>query len=125
MTIRETIEQVDHLKPNQYTQEEKIRWLSALDGQIWREAILTHDMPHAESFDGYATGVDMETELLIQVPYDVDIYINYLQARIDRENSETAKYNQSITMYNTAYSTYLNWLNRTYHPIIQKNYFKF
>lgn len=125
MTIREAIEQVDHLKPNQYTREEKIRWLSTLDGQIWREAILTHDMPHTDSFGGYAPGVDMDTELLVQVPYDVDIYINYLQARIDRENSETAKYNQSITMYNTAYSTYLNWLNRTYHPIIQKNYFKF
>lgn len=125
MTIREAIDQVDRLKPNQYTDMEKLRWLNALDGMIWREVFLTHDMDRADSFNGYDSGTDIDTELLIQVPYDVDVYINYLQARIDRENGETAKYNQSITMYNSAYNTWVNWVNRNYRPIIQKNYFRF
>lgn len=124
MTIRDAIEQVDKLKPNQYTTDEKVRWLSALDGQIWREAITQHDMPHADNFSGYAVGSGMDTELLVQEPYAVDIYINYLQSRIDRENAEIGKYNQSITMYNTAYNTWLNWLTRTYHPLLAGNYFK-
>ena len=124
VTIRDAIEQVDRLKPNQYTTDEKVRWLSVLDGQIWREAITQHDMPHDDTFSGYDVGSDMDTELLVQDPYAVDIYINYLQSRIDRENAEISKYNQSITMYNTAYNTWLNLLTRTYRPLLTGNYFK-
>lgn len=125
MTIEEAIQQVDRLKPNQYTDAEKIRWLSLLDGQLWQEIILTHQMPHADTFSGYASDVDTDTELLVPAPYDIDVYVNYLQARIDRENAETAKYNQSITMYNSGYTAWVNWVNRTYSPVISGNYFKF
>jgi hypothetical protein len=125
MTISEAIEQVDRLKPNQYTQAEKIRWLSLLDGQFWQEIILTHEMPYSENFSGYSSDTDLSTELLVQAPYDVDIYVNYLQARIDRENAETAKYNQSITMYNSGYTAWVNYINRKYSPVINGNFLKF
>ena len=35
MTIREAIELVDRLKPNQYGSADKLRWLSELDGAVW------------------------------------------------------------------------------------------
>ena len=34
MTIREAIELVDRLKPNQYGSADKLRWLSELDGAM-------------------------------------------------------------------------------------------
>lgn len=39
MTITEAIAAIDRLRPNQYTQEEKILWLSQLDGQIYAELL--------------------------------------------------------------------------------------
>ena len=34
MTIREAIDRTDSLKPNQYSQADKLRWLSEMDGLI-------------------------------------------------------------------------------------------
>lgn len=42
MTIQEAIERVDAMKPNKQAQELKVRWLSELDGLIWRELEKTH-----------------------------------------------------------------------------------
>ena len=42
MTIREAIELVDRLKPNQYGSADKLRWLSELDGIVYRDIICTH-----------------------------------------------------------------------------------
>ena len=35
MTIREALETVDRLKPNQYGSADKLRWLSELDGAVY------------------------------------------------------------------------------------------
>ncbi len=43
MTIREAIDRLDRLTPNQYDNEEKVRWLSELDGVAHRE-ILTRSI---------------------------------------------------------------------------------
>ena len=116
MTIAEAISLVDKLKPNQYTETMKKNWLSKLDGLVFKEVFQTHEENPIESFEGYETaGVD--TELLIPYPYDEDIYNYFLQASIDKENGETGKYNQSITLYNNAFLTFQNWYNRTHQPI--------
>lgn len=116
MTIAEAISLVDKLKPNQYTEDMKKNWLSKLDGLVFREVFQTHEDNPLESFEGYEEA-GMETELLIPYPYDEDIYNYFLQASIDKENGETAKYNQSITLYNNAFLTFQNWYNRTHKPI--------
>ena len=43
MTIMDAIERVDTLKPNQYTEEQKVRWLERLDGQLFLELVCTHE----------------------------------------------------------------------------------
>ena len=43
MTIREAIELVDRLKPNQYGSADKLRWLSELDGAVWHESWSAHE----------------------------------------------------------------------------------
>lgn len=111
MTISDAITMVDALRPNQYPQDMKIRWLSRLDGMIWQEVIRTHE-GGAETFDGYSSEELESKEMLVAAPYDEDVYNNYLQAMIDRENGEAGKYSQSITLFNAAFVRWRNWYNR-------------
>lgn len=111
MTISDAITMVDALRPNQYSKDMKIRWLSRLDGMIWQEVIRAHE-GGAETFDGYSSEELESKEMLVAAPYDEDVYNNYLQAMIDRENGEAGKYSQSITLFNAAFVRWRNWYNR-------------
>ena len=115
MTILEAINRVDSTKPNSYTQIEKVDWLSTLDGIIKGEIIDTHEGGEAIVFDGYDANTSLETPLLVPAPYD-DIYIRWLEARIDYANGEINKYNNSLTAYNDAYDLYANYYNRKHMP---------
>ena len=115
MTIIEAIERVDSLKPNNYTQEDKIAWLSMLDGVIKTEIIDTHEGAEDVAFNGYGVDISRDTVLLAPAPYD-DVYVKWLEAQIDYSNGELAKFNNSITMYNTAYSAFERYYNRTHMP---------
>ena len=115
MTIIEAINKIDTLKPNSYTQLDKIRWLSDLDGIIKSEIIDTHDGGEEIVFNGYDENTDINTELLVRHPHE-DIYIKWLESKIDYANAEYGKYNNSITTYNTAYSVFERYYNRTYMP---------
>ena len=118
MKIIEAIQKVDSLKPNNYSQEDKIKWLSTLDGIIKKEIIDTHEGADKVEFNGYDIS-SLETELLVPAPYD-DIYIKWLEAQINYNIGEIGKYNNSMTMYNSAYSTYERYYNRTNMPIGKK-----
>ena len=115
MTIIEAINRIDSLKPNSYSQEDKILWLSALDGEIKSNIIDTHEGSENVTFNGYGADMALDTVLLIPAPYD-DIYIKWLEAQIDYANGETPKFNNSIVMYNTAYSAFARHYNRTHMP---------
>ena len=115
MTILEAINRVDTTKPNSYTQTEKVDWLSTLDGIIKKEIIDTHEGGEAIVFEGYTPDTSLDTELLVPAPYD-DIYIRWLESRIDYANSEYGKYNNSATAYNTAFEAYLLYYNRNNMP---------
>lgn len=119
MTIIEAINKVDVLKPNNYTQSEKVKWLSNLDGIIKAEIIDTHEGGEGVVFNGYDPDTDIETEMLVPSPYD-DLYIKWLEAQIDYTNAEYGKYNNSSTAYNNAYSAFERYYNRQYMPIQRK-----
>ena len=126
MKIIEAINQIDELKPNQYTLDAKIKWLSELDGQIFSEVILTHQPNdnYSYSFNGYGYETDIEgTDLIVPFPY-CELYLWYLESKIDFSNGEIGKYNNSAAMYNNAYAAFANYYNRTYMPI-PSNTFKF
>lgn len=116
MTIIEAINLIDMKKPNTYTQEEKVRWLSTLDGIVKRLIIDNHAGAEDIEFTGYDDTTDVATELLVPAPYD-EIYLFYLESKIDYYNGEYNKYNNSVTMYNNAYAEYENYYNRSYMPI--------
>lgn len=116
MTLMDAIYRIDVLKPNSYSQEEKIKWLSALDGTIKAEIIDTHEGGENVVFSGYNENTALTTNLLVSHPYD-ELYIRWLETQIDYANGEYGKYNNSITMYNKAYAAYENYYNRTHLPI--------
>ena len=115
MTIIEAINKVDSLKPNGYTQSDKVGWLSVLDGAIKRSVIDAHDDGESVTFNGYTDETPLDTELIAHAPYD-DMYISWLEAKIDYFNGEYAKYNNSITRYNDTYAAYANDYNRNHMP---------
>ena len=115
MTIIEAISRIDVLKPNSYPQSEKIKWLSTLDGIIKNELIDTHEGGDTISFTGYNDNTLLTTELLVPAPYD-EVYLYWLESKIDYYNGEMTKYNNSITMFNTAYSNYEKIYNRDNMP---------
>ena len=118
MKIIEAINKIDALKPNNYSQEDKIKWLSTLDGIIKNEIIDTHEGGSDIVFNGYDIS-SLETELLVPPPYD-EIYIKWLEAQINYNIGEIGKYNNSMSMFNSAYSTYERYYNRTHMPIEKK-----
>lgn len=115
MTIKEAINYIDTVKPNNYSQNDKILWLSRLDGKVKEEIIETHDSDLTVNFSGYDENTPIITELLVTHPYD-ELYPMWLEAQIDYANSEYTKYNNSMSMFNTAYSNYERYYNRTHMP---------
>lgn len=117
MTIGEALERMDGLKPNTYGEDEKIGWLAALDARIHEEIRMTHEHGESEEgFAGYTGETDRDTELLAPAPYD-ELYLYYLESKIDYYNGEMGKFNNSAAMFNAAYADYANYINRTRMPL--------
>lgn len=119
MTIMGAINHIDAVKPNGYSQTEKIKWLSTLDGVVKAEIIDTHEGGEGVAFKGYDEMTPLTQEMLIPYPYD-DVYIKWLEAQIDYANGEYNKYNNSITVYNKAFADFEKAYNRTHMPIGKK-----
>jgi hypothetical protein len=115
MTIIEMITDVDALKPNGYEQPYKVQWLSQLDLRVKQDIIDTHEGGEDVHFSGYTDDTPIDTELLIPHPYN-DVYRYWLEAQIDYANGEYTKYNNSMSMFNTAYSAFERYYNRTHMP---------
>lgn len=114
MKIIDAINKINELKPNSTPQENKIQWLSELDHLIVSNVINAHDNSNME-FNGYDTETDLETELLVPTPYD-EMYVYWLQAKIDYWNQDMDLYEVSMTMYNNAYEQYGRHYIRTHTP---------
>ena len=117
MTIKECIDLVDNVKPNQYSIEDKVQWLSFLDGIIINDVIKTHEgyQNEYEEFDGYSAD-RLGEKLIVDSPYD-SLYVAYLKMKIDEENGETARYNNSSTMFNSYMTAYKKHYNKIHMPL--------
>lgn len=116
MTISEAISRTNDIKPCAYDEPRKIAWLSELDGMIKTEIIDTHHDGESISFTGYDIDTDVTTKLLVPAPYDV-LYLRYLEMKIDYSNGEYGKYNNSLAMFNAAYTAFQNYYNGKHMPI--------
>ncbi|MBP3577706.1 MAG: hypothetical protein J6K15_06315 [Lachnospiraceae bacterium] len=118
MNIQESINRVDSVKPNQYSIEDKVRWLSYLDGSIQKEIHekyeQTEEEETQEAFTGYSPD-RLTDKLLVPFPHD-ELYVAYLKAKIDEENGDTAQYNNSAATFNGMLQDYQKYYNRTHMP---------
>lgn len=116
MTIIEAINKVDELKPNNYTQTEKIGWLNTLDKLVKRTVLdLYEDADEYAAFTGYSSETDPSTELLVPEPYD-EMYIYWLESKIDYSNREYSSFNNSSTRYIDTMREFSNDYNRNHMP---------
>jgi hypothetical protein len=137
MNIQECINRVDSVKPNQYSIEDKVRWLSYLDGSIQKEIFDRYEQPpeeketkiiiiygdseetesneeEAKEFTGYSPD-RLSDALLVPFPYD-ELYVAYLKAKIDDENGETARYNNSASTFNGMLQEFQKAYHRDHMP---------
>ncbi len=115
MTIMEAIGQLDGLKHNDYSQDEKVAWLSRLDHMVKKLVIDTHEGAQGVTFSGYDADTPLDTALLVSAPFE-EMYLRWMEAQIDYHNRELDRYNASITMFNVAFEAYKNHYNRTHMP---------
>ena len=111
MTFMEAVNRVDAVKPNAYELEEKLRWLSVLDGIVKKEIMDTH-----EGAENVLCETDTDRELLAPHPYD-GMYIHWLEAQIDYAGGEYGKYNGSMAMFRAVYEAYEKYYHRSHLPI--------
>lgn len=114
MKIYEVIDQLDALKANAYKREQKIRWLSVLDGRIHGEVFCAHE-GEVPAFAGYNELTPVDTELLVPHPYD-EVYLRWLEAQIDYHNGEYKKYNNSMAMFEAAFDAFRNHYRKNHKP---------
>ena len=134
MTIKECIDKTDNLNPNQYTEEQKVDWLSRLDYQIFHDIILGHEpefIPFTEKspidqdvvimppmpprFEPYTVD-NMSKELLVRYPFD-ELYIAYLNVKIAEAQQETSLYNNAVTLYQGYYDNFVADYRQKHKPI--------
>lgn len=117
MTIKECIDIVDNLKPNQYTIKEKVMWLSFIEAIIINEVLKTHEGYDGryDMFEEYSED-KLTVKLIVTAPYD-RLYTAYLKMKIDEANGETARYNNSAALYNSYMTEYKKYYNKTHMPI--------
>lgn len=117
MTILEAIAAYDKLCPNDYSAEDKLKWLSELDGKVWLDVICTHKPLPQHPFKGYDGTTDIEsTQLLIPFPF-TNTYELYIGMMIDLSNNDISRYANSREAFEAAYRSYTDWYNRTHQPI--------
>jgi hypothetical protein len=123
MTIRDIIDQVDELKPNNVDRARKISWLNDIDRQVFGDIFARHerDMNNPESFTGYTQETAEDTKLLVP-DLHAELYRWFLEMQIDLVNMEMGKYNNSALLFDNAWNAFAAWYNRAHIPICSTNF---
>lgn len=117
VTIKEIIERVNKERTNTIDDSLKIGWLSEIDEQIYDEIVLTHI--NADKYEREYP-YESDTASLIAPRRFADVYIFYLESKIDYFMNETERYINDVEMFSSSYQSFADWYNRNNLPL-QKN----
>ena len=106
MTAAQAIAAVDSLRPNSYSEEQKLDWLKTLEERIRLDLLEPRGLPPPDP--------EQTDQLSAPVPFD-RIYIHWLESRVDYWNGEIGKFNNSHAMFMAEYEYWREVLNRE-HP---------
>lgn len=116
MTVFEALTVTELQHPSDFPEELQLRWLSDLDGKLFREVLLTHADPPVTEFHGYGAETQGTAELLLPDPWS-ELYPAYLAMQADLHSGDIASYNNSAAVYNAMLRMFLNHYNRTHLPL--------
>lgn len=103
MTIQALIDKVQEEKPNTFTTEKCLEFISEIEADVADQINV--------DFEGYTTD-DLEEDLLVPKPYD-RLYVSYLKAQIDYANEEYPSYQLNADQHNQDMADFINWVVRT------------
>ena len=110
MTAAQAIARFDELEPNPWSQDEKLRWLAALEANLEEGVFARHTgtpAPHGE--------VTPETVLHAGTARE-GMYLWYLSAMHHLYSGEITRYNNDMTLFTAAYGEYIRWVHREHEP---------
>lgn len=110
-TIGKIVELADQLRENAFPLALKVAWIAELDALIALE-VMKLDVLELEQFQ-YDPEQNLDTVPLVKFPHD-NIYHYWLCAKIDAENGEYNRYQNSMELYNGAYLAFRTWYSQTY-----------
>ena len=122
MILSEIIARYDNERKNTEDKSVKQRWVEELERIVLDDVILTHEN-EIENPDEYFDDWGDSKELLIPMQY-ADVYINYIDMKMQLKLNQLQKYNSASTLYNNAYLTYQQWYNRHHKPLFVKKWTK-
>ena len=111
MTVSELIAYVDSVKPNAFSDSDKLVWLNEIEARIQTEVMLRWQ----GEMEQYTLPEDKDTELLLSPPHTA-VYRYWLQSMIDFENGEYDKYQNTMQMFNSFYGEFMRWYADVYQP---------
>lgn len=123
MTIRTIITKIDALKPNVFTDDQKVGWVNELFRKIEKEVYDTHvkqeGRPHRPLYVIYTDeapgtlGIDSNIDLPDAF---LDLVEFWLMGKIDLFNTDLDRYTNSMILFNNAYAEYKKWYHRNHMP---------
>lgn len=110
-TLGQVLDEIDRLRPNGYEPEEKTEWLNELAARIQTDVWLAP----ASRLIQYDYSRDAETALLLDESHE-RMYSAYLAMMIDYANGEYDKYQNSASMFNAMWNSYVAWYANAVGP---------
>lgn len=112
MTVNEVIHRLDLQKPNTCTRQEKLNWLSELDGLVKDRILDRYEGAPPVQLPYEDPGAE-ETVLLVPPPYD-RLYGYWLEAHIHYYNDEFTRFNNAMELFQAGFRDFAAHYNRNH-----------
>ena len=114
MQLGQLIVMVDTSKPNHYDKDIKTQWINEIEFKVI-DQILNKAIGNNIEYKPYKYDEDSEKELLIPEQF-IDVYVNYLSAKIDFLNAEFERYNSNAALFQASFDDFAAWYRRKNLP---------
>lgn len=113
MTIDAILQQVDSIRRNQYTKEEKTGWIEELEERLW-SSLWYRYFEYAPRKRSYPA--DKDSHIFIEKPY-YKLYLLYLLGQMDFFQGNIPSYNAHVRAFNRELESYVQYVARSYRAI--------
>lgn len=99
MTVSGAINDCKEKRPNQFSDEDLIKWLSDVELDLVHSVFGRYEgFEQEKAFTGYTPQTQADTQLLAPAPFD-NLYRYWLYAMVDLHNNDITRYNMAATLF--------------------------